>query len=82
MRRLLLIGLLAAGCSPPADQVVEFNYLNSALRDLDNPTPLNATVLHTECADYQTKAEAYRKIRVWGIGKKVDRYVAGCAKLQ
>lgn len=75
-----MIGLVAA-CSPTAEQQGDYNSLISTIHDLDNQTPLNATMLKYECSGFPAKAAAYRNIRAWRINTKVDRYVDGCKKL-
>jgi hypothetical protein len=82
MRSLLFLIGCAGACSPPPEQQTQYNFLNSALHDLDQQTPMNAAVLAIECRDYEGQARKYREIRAWRINAKVDRYVAGCSQLQ
>jgi len=63
-----------------SEQQSSLNFLDSSLFDLEHPTPLNASVRELECADAGTKAEAYRKIPRYGIGRKVERFIELCSR--
>lgn len=81
MKWLAVVLLLLAGCGLSNDQQTEYNYLQSAVRDLDHQTDANATILRYECAGYVEKGKQWSKIPKWGIKDKVSRYLIGCETL-
>lgn len=62
------------------DEQWSLNTLDSFLRDLENPTSLNATARALACMEHESRAAQFRKLPVWRIERKVDRYLALCAQ--
>lgn len=58
-----------------------YNYLKSAVFDLDNRTKDNETILKVECDGYQAKAAEYLKIDRSDVRKLVEKYTTGCESL-